>query len=106
MKKTNPTFDQPATFFEIASDFRNPLDAVREAISNAFDATATEIHVRATMSDYKGEKELVLEFEDNGSGMQLDADDPKVPSVAAFFDLGHSTRRGAADKIGNKGHGT
>ena len=30
-------------YIEIANDFANPLDLVREAISNAFDADATRI---------------------------------------------------------------
>lgn len=103
MIKTTPNVDQASTFFEIASDFRDPLDAVREAISNAFDAGAKEIQISATMLDYRGQKELVLQFEDNGAGMELNSTDPKVPTVTAFFDLGHSTRRNSKDKIGTKG---
>ncbi len=40
-----PTVDEAKEFVEIANDFSNPLDLVREAISNAFDADATEMHV-------------------------------------------------------------
>jgi hypothetical protein len=69
MTKTTPNVDQASTFFEIASDFRDPLDAVREAISNAFDAGAKEIRISATMADHRGQKELVVQFQDDGVGM-------------------------------------
>ena len=38
-----PKVDDVQEFIEIAMDFSNPLDLVREAISNAFDAQAKEI---------------------------------------------------------------
>ena len=37
-----PTVDATQEFIEIAKDFSNPLDLVREAISNAFDA---QLHI-------------------------------------------------------------
>ena len=40
-----PTVDQTQEFIEIANDFANPLDLVREAISNSFDAHATDIRL-------------------------------------------------------------
>ena len=33
-----PQVDQTREFLEIANDFANPLDLVREAISNSYDA--------------------------------------------------------------------
>jgi len=47
MQKGKPEVDAAAEFFEIVMDFRDPRDAIREAISNDFDAGATEISVRA-----------------------------------------------------------
>ena len=38
-----PKVDSAQEFIEIALDFSNPLDLVREAISNAFDAKANNI---------------------------------------------------------------
>ena len=35
-------------FLEIAEDFSNPCEIFREAISNAFDAGATELHIALT----------------------------------------------------------
>jgi hypothetical protein len=37
-----PKADSAQEFLEIALDFLNPLDLVREAISNAFDAKANK----------------------------------------------------------------
>ena len=80
-------------------DFSNPLDLVREAISNAFDAEADNIVLEFSVIQEYGEKVLKIEIEDNGTGM-----DEK--GLASFFDLGNSLRRGDENSIGEKGHGT
>ena len=49
-----PTVDETQEFLEIANDFSNPLEIVREAISNAFDARATEIDVLFTVEKRLG----------------------------------------------------
>jgi len=84
---------------EIANDFANPMDLVREAISNAFDAKATEIRLSFDVEQVDGEKIFVIQMTDNGSGMDRE-------QLQSFFDLGNSTRRGDAAAIGEKGHGT
>ena len=76
-------------YIEIANDFANPLDLVREAISNAFDADAT--------SEY-GNRVLLIVLKDNAKGMDRD-------TLKCFFDLGTSSKRGKASQIGEKGHG-
>ena len=45
MKKKiiTPKVNETQEFIEIAFDFSNPLDLVREAISNSFDAKATKM---------------------------------------------------------------
>ncbi len=106
MIRATPQVDPASEFFEIASDFRDPRDAVREAISNAFDAKASNITVEVQMKNFKGEEELVLEIEDDGQGMVPNGLDGTTASVEAFFSLGHSTRRGDPEAIGRKGHGT
>jgi hypothetical protein len=107
LTEEKPIVDEGALFGEIAFDFRNPLDAVREAISNAFDANTNEIHISAHVGTHKGDEELVLEFRDTGEGMRLSsADDPRIPSISSFFSLGSSSRRDDPHKIGQKGHGT
>ncbi|SFD95042.1 hypothetical protein SAMN05428981_102467 [Bacillus sp. OV194] len=40
-----PKVDETQEFIEIANDFSNPLELVREAISNSFDAKANKIWI-------------------------------------------------------------
>jgi hypothetical protein len=106
MPKIQPSVNQIAEFFEIINDFRDPRDAVREAISNAFDAKATELSAEVKMADFLGDQALVLIFKDNGEGMVPSDPGLSTPSLDGFFGLGHSTRRGDKGTIGEKGHGT
>jgi hypothetical protein len=94
-----PTVDQTQEFIEIANDFSNPLEVVREAISNSFDANASEIHIAFDVVKEYGETVLQITITDNGGGMD-------EPGLQAFFDLGNSLRRGDSNSIGEKGHGT
>ncbi len=94
-----PTVDQTQEFIEIANDFSNPMELVREALSNAFDAKADFVEVLFDVVETDGEKYLRITLRDNGHGMNRDG-------LQAFFDLGNSPRRGDASKIGEKGHGT
>jgi hypothetical protein len=94
-----PKVDETQEFIEIANDFANPLDLVREAISNAFDAKATEIRLAFNAENIAGEKVFVIKLGDNGSGMGR-------AELQSFFDLGNSTRCGDKETIGEKGHGT
>ena len=94
-----PTVDQAQEFIEIANDFANPLDLVREAISNAFDAHATEVRLAFETELISGETTFVIRLTDNGDGMGRN-------ELQSFFDLGNSTRRGDRSTIGEKGHGT
>jgi hypothetical protein len=94
-----PTVDQAQEFIEIANDFANPLDLVREAISNAFDAHATDIRLAFETELISGETTFVIRLTDNGDGMGRN-------ELQSFFDLGNSTRRADKTTIGEKGHGT
>lgn len=94
-----PTVNEAQEFIEIANDFSNPLDLVREAISNSYDAGATEIEISFEVVKLYGESILKTVLADNGSGMTAD-------QLQNFFDLGNSTRRGDTSTIGEKGHGT
>jgi len=95
----HPAVSEASEFLEIARDFTNPLEAVREAISNAFDAGAKLIQIRFLVEDIQGEGQLAVVFQDNGRGMGKDG-------LQAFFDLGNSMSRGKENAIGAKGHGT
>ncbi len=94
-----PTVDRTQEFIEIANDFSNPLEVVREAISNSFDAGAGEIRIAFDVLKEYGETVLQITITDNGGGMD-------ERGLQAFFDLGNSLRRDDSASIGEKGHGT
>lgn len=95
-----PKVSSESEFREIASDFGDPLEIVREAISNAFDAGASTLRILFDVEEIDGIAALVIEFEDNGIGMS------KECLRDAFWGLGYSTSRQDKEKIGEKGHGT
>lgn len=94
-----PKVDETQEFLEIANDFSNPLELVREAISNAFDANAKNIRIEFAVQSEHGERMLLIRLQDDGDGMD-------EAGLRSFFDLGNSLRRNDDSKIGEKGHGT
>ncbi|RLC08833.1 MAG: hypothetical protein DRI57_23285 [Deltaproteobacteria bacterium] len=87
--------------FEIAKDFVNPIEVVREAIHNSYDACAKNMMLRAlpqTLED--GNRVLSLVFFDDGLGMDREG-------LECFFGLGFHQSFDCSDrnKIGFKGHG-
>lgn len=94
-----PRVDETQEFIEIANDFSNPLDLVREAISNSYDAGANKIQISFEVIKKYGESILKIVLNDDGSGMRSE-------QLQNFFDLGNSTRRDEDGAIGEKGHGT
>lgn len=95
-----PQVNSEAEFLEIASDFGNPLEIVREAVSNSIDAGASDIRIAFNVEEVDGAATLVIEIEDNGTGMPAD-----ILSMN-FWGLGYSNSRADKVKIGEKGHGT
>lgn len=95
-----PLVSAEAEFLEILNDFGDPLEIVREAISNAIDAGATKMDISFSVEEIQGNSRSVLRFVDNGRGMT-----DEIISTD-FWGLGHSTSRGDKTKIGEKGHGT
>lgn len=95
-----PSVHSEAEFLEIANDFGNPMEILREAISNAIDAGATWLKIGFSVQNVEGGQSLVIQFTDNGTGM--------AESVLAtdFWGLGFSQSRNDPNKIGEKGHGT
>src|SRR5215475_6337156 len=95
-----PKVNLEAEFWEIANDFGDPLELLREAISNAIDAKASYIKIHFFVEEIEGIRTLVIELQDDGCGM--------APDVLAqdFWGLGFSRARDDKDKIGEKGHGT
>ena len=99
-QEVNPQVNSEAEFLEIASDFGNPLEIVREAISNSVDAGATSVRISFAVEEIDGAQTLVIELEDNGTGMTHDV------LANKFWGLGFSDSRADKNKIGEKGHGT
>ncbi|MBA7501634.1 hypothetical protein ES706_00207 [subsurface metagenome] len=106
MKSFRPSVNEAREFLEISSDFGNPKEIIREAVSNSFDAKATEIRISAVIDKSTGEDELVITIADNGEGMTEEL-------LRDFFGLGFTNRvktdaygNKISDAIGEKGHGT
>lgn len=100
-----PEVDSSAEFFEIVNDFGNPLEIVREAISNSIDWKAKYIKIAFDVESLSGSKRLVIKMLDDGAGMT------KERLEKAFWGLGISESRelkkkGEKGLIGDKGHGT
>ncbi len=91
MKKA-PKVNEVNEFLEIASDFENPLEVIRESLSNAYDAGASNVEIR--IRSRQGGSDIIIE--DDGCGMN-------ERDLESFFDLGNSRK---TDAIGYKGHGT
>lgn len=91
MKKT-PKVNKVNEFLEIASDFEDPLEVIRESLSNSYDAEATEVAI--TIRNSAEGSDIIIE--DDGYGMN-------ERDLESFFDLGNSRK---TDAIGYKGHGT
>ena len=101
--KITPKVDAVREFLEIAGDFTNPFELVREAISNSWDAGSTENSIEFSTIKQLGLHVLLIIINDNGLGMDND-------ELQSFFDLGNSPKRADKQKnpdtIGEKGHGT
>ena len=95
----SPQVNAIKEFLQIANDFEEPLEIVREALSNAYDSGATSFSFEVTYDSVSGK--TVIEMRDNGSGMAYET------LKTNFWDLGNSFSANAvADRIGEKGHGT
>lgn len=92
-QKRTPKVNEVKEFLEIASDFENPLELVREALSNSYDADATSVSIEISPAE-GGKADIIIE--DNGQGMD-------ESDLECFFDLGNSQKE---EGIGYKGHGT
>jgi len=60
-----PQVNEVNEFLEIASDFEDPLEVIRESLSNSYDAGATEVEI--TIRDRPIGSEIVIE-DDGGDG--------------------------------------
>jgi len=102
-----PRVNEAREFLEIAKDFKNPKELIREALSNSWDAGATCVSLRFDLRRIQGTKakKIVVEIEDDGEGMS-DMLRPEfgTSELEDFFNLGDSHK--PQGSIGTKGHGT
>jgi hypothetical protein len=98
--RIQPSVNAEAEFFEILNDFGDPLELLREALSNAIDWDATEFSIKFSVPEVAGAPRLAIDISDNGRGMthEVLAND--------FWGLGYSQSRSRSNAIGEKGHGT
>ena len=102
-----PRVNEAKEFLEIAKDFKDPREILREALSNSWDAGASTASIRFSLMTIPGtrRRKIMVEISDDGEGM---SSDPR-PSVGcseleSFFNLGDSNK--PFGSIGSKGHGT
>lgn len=93
MKKTI-SVNQVSLYREIAKNLVNPLEVIREAISNCHDAQAKEIEIEISRGN---DNEMVIRISDDGTGMDEEG-------FQRFFNLGDSKKK--ENLIGQKGLGT
>ncbi|WP_318616771.1 ATP-binding protein [Sporosarcina sp. YIM B06819] len=98
IRNYTPKVNDIKEMFEVSCNFSKPLEVVREAISNAYDAGATNLHITAFRNEAG---KLVLKFIDDGFGMGLET------LIRNFWGLGYSDKgEGSTETIGYKSHGT
>ena len=94
MEKIIPEVKDISLYREIVKNMLNPLEIIREGISNSIDAEAKNITIKL----YRNEKSnFSVEIQDDGNGMDL-------IEIKSFFNLGDSNKD--IRNIGQKGLGT
>ncbi|WP_428264156.1 ATP-binding protein [Haliangium sp.] len=87
---------------EISNDFAQPIELLREVLSNSYDAGAREVVIRARPElDPSRRRILNVDVQDDGLGMDRE-------TLGYFFGLGFNRKPTIPDRppIGAKGHGT
>jgi hypothetical protein len=94
-----PTVNEAREFLEIAKDFKESKEIIREALSNSWDANADMVKINFTLAPTPGsrKKKIYVQIQDNGEGMD-------ETEIKYFFNLGDSHK--SQGSIGTKGHGT
>lgn len=102
-----PRVNEAREFLEIAKDFKDPRELIREALSNSWDANATEVSLLFDLVPKPGSrgKKIRVTIQDDGDGMSSEPR-PEVGSseIEGFFNLGDSAKKEGS--VGSKGHGT
>jgi hypothetical protein len=94
---------------ELATNFTQPLELIREAISNSYDAGANNIRITITRRNWEGNQRWIVNILDDGKGMvrKEQPPNPFTGNLDNFFGLGDSMRRRAHShvSVGEKGLG-
>ena len=101
-----PRVNEAREFLEIAKDFKDAKEIIREALSNSWDAGATNVTLNFDLQKNWGErgKKIVVNILDNGEGMSsMLRPGIGTSEIEDFFNLGDSHK--AYGCIGSKGHG-
>jgi hypothetical protein len=101
-----PKVSAEAEFLEIINDFGDPLEIIREAISNSIDASATWIRISFSVEEVEGSKQSVIMFADDGTGMTREILSRDFWGLGFSSSRGRKDTNGEKDTIGEKGHGT
>jgi hypothetical protein len=102
-----PRVNEAREFLEIAKDFKDPKEILREALSNSWDAKASRAILKFDLVRISGSrrKKIIVELSDDGEGMSATKREGIGTSeIEDFFNLGDSHK--PYGSIGTKGHGT
>jgi len=102
-----PRVNEAREFLEIAKDFKDPKEIIREALSNSWDAGASKVTLRFDLVQIPGtsRKKIVASIIDDGEGMSsANRGEANTSEIEDFFNLGDSHK--PYGSIGTKGHGT
>ena len=106
-KGIRPRVNEAREFLEIAKDFKDAKEIIREALSNSWDAGAKLVKMKFDLVRLPGTraKKIMVEIVDDGEGMSSERRQDVEPSeIEGFFNLGDSLKPHGS--IGSKGHGT
>jgi len=102
-----PRVNEEREFLEIAKDFKDPKEIIREALSNSWDAGASKVTLKFDLIQIPGtrRKKIVVSITDDGEGMSsIKRGVANTTEIEDFFNLGDSNK--PYGSIGTKGHGT
>ena len=102
-----PRVNEAREFLEIAKDFKDPKEIIREALSNSWDAGASKVTLKFDLVQIPGtfRKKIMVLISDDGEGMSSTTrGEANTSEIEDFFNLGDSNK--PYGSIGTKGHGT
>src|SRR6266568_8760945 len=88
-----PRVNEAREFLEIAKDFKDPKEIIREALSNSWDAGATKFSIKFYLARIPGtqKNKIMVEIRDDGTGMSSRMREEAGSSeIEGFFNLGDS----------------